>query len=200
MTKEQVLDRLRQETQANKILDDTMHVLAMRKRPRHNLTLDGLHYRMRKEGFNYTKKDYTVVFNLLKELGLAKVATNFRGEPLHAEDFRLALPLIGAAAVGQHVPLEKIGRLIANMRVEPTMPAPFVPPTPKKEEAPKFAPREPRTPRPYQTQSSRLILTVLVNDKPVNIPVPKSLNHEELTSLIAELWEVSEGLEKKYGK
>lgn len=200
MTKEETLRELRERTKADPVLDATMHVLAMRRRPRHNLTIDGLYYRMRREGFNHPKKDYARVFKLLGELGLARVLTNLGGDPQEAKDFRMPLPLIGMAACGSPVPADKIGKLLS--KAEPRVPKPG-PPTPQKHEMPSvehFIAREPRSPRSYQTPGSRLILTVLVNEKPINIPVPKSLTPDELSALITELWELSAGLDEKYGK
>lgn len=197
MTKEEVLDQLREKTKADPILNATMHMLALRKRPRHNLTLDGLYYRMKREGFDHPKKEYLRVLQLLGDLGLAKIITDFKGEPQQARDFRLSLPLIGAAACGSNVPLSKMGKLISQNRT------PMVTQnTPELDPAVSQTPpiREPRAPRPYQTPGSRLILTMLVNDKPVNIPIPKTLTPDELSTLIAELWDLSEGLDKKYGK
>lgn len=188
MTKEEIIDRLRERTTADPILNATMHMLALRKRPRHNLTLDGLYYRMRREGFNHPKKEYARVFQLLGELGLAKIMTDLKGDPQQAKDFKLALPMIGAAACGENIPLTKMSKPLVKVVAAATVPAP----------APSV--REARAPRSYQTPGSRLILTVLVNDKPVNIPVPKTLTPDELSALITELWDLSDGLDKRYGK
>lgn len=177
MTKEKVIEQLRERTKADPILDAAMHVLALRKRPRHNLTLDGLYYRMKREGFNHPKKEYARVFKLFSELGLARVLTDIKGEPLQAKDFRLPIPLIGAAACGTDVPFSKMGKPIGQ--------------------APSS--KEPIRLKSYRAPGSHLTLTVLVNNKAVNIPVPNTLTRDELSSLIVELWDLSEGLDKKYG-
>lgn len=215
MTRDEAINRLQNETKENPVLSAVFHVLALRERPRYNLTPDGLYYRMRREGFKYSKRDYTVVFELLQGLGLARLMKDKKGEVEQVKDFRLPLPKLGALACGENVDISTMGKLLtaggkpavepftmkravqegANVMVTQELQAKR---TPRRrfivtkaasdgEGAQTVATREPRAPRPWQTSGSRLILTVLVNDKPINIPVPKDLTSMELASFISEL-------------
>ena len=211
MTKEEVSSKLQQATKSNPVLSATFHMLALRERSRFNLTPDGLYYRMKKEGYDYNKADYLIVFKTLGELGLAKVVTDRRGRVEQLQDFRLPLRDLGALACGQRVALSKMGKLLSAheaIKIEPIIvsskpsavspppPATVVPINHKAAERARMADllpakREARQPRPYQTPGTRLILTVLVNDKPINIPVPKDLTPQELSSFISNLMDKS---------
>lgn len=217
MNKNEAVSRLQSETKENPVLSAVFHVLALRERQRYNLTPDGLYYRMRREGFSYSKKEYMVVFNLLPELGLAKASRDKKGQVEQLTEFRLPIPKLGQLACGEKVELTEMSRLLASgdkPKAEPftvkraveegakvnlaitqelhTRKTPsrrfIVTKTQTEGQAPQTVPtREPRAPKPWQTPGSRLILTVLVNDKPVNIPIPKELTPDELSSFIAEL-------------
>ena len=218
MTKEQVTQELQKQTKENPVYNAVFHVLALRELPRYNMTPDGLYYRMRREGFGYSKTQLLPVFQLLGDLGLAKVVRDPKGRVEQVKDFRLPIPELGALACGQKVEAEKMQKLYKPKPEEALKPAePFrmMRSVPDKShvvvtqelvsrrspvrrmvvtqagaagQEPKTVPtREPRAPRPYQTPGSRLILTVLVNDKPINIPVPKDLTPNELADFLGKL-------------
>lgn len=217
MTKEQVTQELQKQTKENPVYNAVFHVLALRELPRYNLTPDGLYYRMRREGFKYSRKEYLPVFELLARLGLARLVKTPKGEVEQVKDFRLPLPQLGALACGQPVELDKMQKLLhagfkpmaesePNMtsrslsgkdhvvvtqtlvsRKQPIRRAIVTQAGPAGQEPTTVPTREPRDPRPYQTPGSRLILTVLVNDKPINIPVPRDLTPVELANFLGRL-------------
>lgn len=219
MTKNEAVEKLQQTTKENPVVNAVFHVIALRERQRYNLTPDGLYYRMRREGFNYSKNQYLIVFKLLDELGLARAVINKEGRIEQLKDFRLPLPQLGALACGQNVELEKMGKLLQSggkTSIEAATPSQRVVPSgsnvvvtqqlvskrtpvrrfvvtkagPPATEPVQVPTREARAPRPYQTPNSRLILTVLINDKPINIPVPRNLTPDELAKFMGELMEM----------
>lgn len=186
MSKEEVSKELQSRTKTDPVLNAAFHMLALRDRSRFNLTPEALYYKMKREGFtNYNKADYLVVFKTLAELGLARIVLDERGRVEQVRDFRLPLKQLGALACGQNVPVERMGQLLnsgAKPKVEPIVISSK--PSPRREE---------RQPRPYQTAGTRLILTVLVNDKPINIPVPRDLTPAELASFLGNLMDKEGG-------
>lgn len=158
--KEEVATTLTQEAEKNPVFNAVAHVLALRERNRHNLTTRGLYYKMRKEGFSYQEKDYIPIFKLLNDLGLAKAHTDDKGRIEQIREFRMPLKAIGAAACGERP---------TRVQVLDIQAAP---------------------PKPKAMESTLTTITVSINNKPIQVTIPKDITKEELLAILTKFSEI----------
>lgn len=168
-TKEEVYTILAEKAKTDPIIDAVVTVMALRERNRHNLTLRGLYYKMKKEGFSYQQKDYIPFFQLLGELGLAKVHADASGKVDSVRDFKMPIQDIGAIAKGQRP---------TRVRVPNIQAAPI---RPKKQEV---------VPQGLRTELSAVV-TVSVNGKPIKITIPHEITKDELISILTRFDAIS---------
>lgn len=168
-TKEEVYTILAEKAKSDPVIDAVATVMALRERNRHNLTLRGLYYKMRKEGFSYQQKDYIPFLNLLGELGLAKVHSDNQGRVDSVRDFKLPIQDIGTIAKGGRPTRMKVPNIQAA--------------------APR--PKKPETASPAVNSLKATTVTVTVNGKPVQITIPNEITKDELLSILTKFQTVS---------
>lgn len=189
MNLDQSIKKLQSESTTHAGLSDVMHVLAVRQRARQILTAKALTKRMHREGFTgWSEKDIGGVLKLLATLGFGTLDLDPKGRVRALKAIKVSLQSLGAAVLGedslklfrqrqrfQSVAAVQKADLKQHMaqkgpmpQVTPIAPVPFV-------ERRKI----PQTPVP------NMVLTVMVNNKPVNVPVPKDLNPNDIAKLIA---------------
>ncbi len=171
-----VVDVLRSETKSKPAVSAVMHVFAMRKRARSNITVGGLDQKMRTEGFNFPRSEYAKIIRMLSDLGFGKLDVDSKGRVRALKEVKVTLQSIGEAAVGQAKKLEnwqqrsKYSPLVATAELIKAAP---------------------------QAKSGGIShpvsITVLINDKPVNFRIPKELNANEIADLVVRFRDDKEG-------
>ena len=165
MDTSKVVEVLREKTKESDTLNAVMHVIAMRKRARNNLTIGGLDQKMRSEGFTFTKSQYAEVLKLLASLGVGRLDTDAKGKVRALKDIKIKLQSLGEAAVGQAKKLE-------NWRQ-------------RHKYSPLVATAEMIKPKAGgEGTGFPVSITVVINGKPVNFRVPKELNENEIADLV----------------
>lgn len=170
MNKEQTIELLRNEVKTNTLVNGVFHLLAMRIRPRHTLTVSAIYQKMLGEGFKYKKQDYVEVITLLAKGGFGQIATNSRGRTIGLININCTLQSIALAALGNtnvfkpyvRKPLRSNVALKQNPRVLKTLAKP-----------------------PVAKLSVKLVLTV--NGKPIDVVIPTNLTTEELAGIICAI-------------
>lgn len=165
MTQSDLINRLKEEATKNPVANAVFHVFALRQRARHNLTINGLKQKMKLEGFSYSTEQYGEILKLLDSLGIGKVDRDPKGRIRALKGVQTSLQSIGAAAVGTDDKLK-------NFRPKPK----FMKLVPK-----------PEILKQAEAQKTEIRLTVLLNDKPIQILIPKNLTAEEIAGLITGL-------------
>jgi hypothetical protein len=174
MTTKDLVTALSQEVQKNPVFKDFALLCASRHRARKDLTVVSVSRNMKAQGFDHSDDKIISVLKLLADLGVGKIDKDHKGRIRALKDIRIKLQSLGAAALGEVKDELKGFRPRTNFGTLPQ-------PTP-----PKAAPevRAARSPRPWQTSGARIVLTVLLGDKPINIPVPANLTALEIAALV----------------
>lgn len=103
----QVVEQLRSQTKSNKAFNAVCHIFALRERFRKQVTVQALQFKMRTEGFVYSKQDYENVIKFLGDLKLGVVRTNKKNKVMGIYDLKKPLRTIGRAALGEENELTK---------------------------------------------------------------------------------------------
>lgn len=182
MTKEEVIQKLQEKTAEDPKFSAVSHVLAFRKRDRYCLSARGLWLKMRREGFKYKESEFIPVLEFLAGLGLGKVETDHKGNVVSLRNLRMPIPLLGAAACGQEIDLDKIER---------PLPVEALKVVSMKKKEPKLSPKTiSQAPKLAHKTTLQLTVTLYINQKPIPIPVPPNLTGEEQVRLIKALGKV----------
>lgn len=194
MTKEQVIERLKEKTAEDPKFSAVAHVLAFRKRDRYCMSARGLWLKMRREGFQYKESEFIPVLEFLAGLGLGKAEVDRRGNVVSLRNLRMPIPLLGAAACGEKIDLDKIDK---PLPVEAFGQKPLkVVPMPKKREIKPAPAKKPEPVRAMPAKPLQLTVTLYLNQKPIPIAVPATLTGEEQLRLIQALGEAEARLER----
>lgn len=166
MNKNEIIQALQSEAKANPASNAVFHVFAIRKRARNTVTLTALYNRMRREQFNYSKQEYLPVIKKLVSLGLGTGVYNKRSRLIGVKDLETTLQSIGVAAcgdtnadLGKFKPRNKFSKVIHKNQI-PALAA---------------------------LRTAFLNIEVAVNDKKIQIPIPKDLSTEDLAALLNRL-------------
>ncbi len=182
MTHAEIVAKLR-EAAKDPFYQSVFIVFALRERARHMLTIEGLDARMKKENFEYPREKYRELLKFLAIIGLGQLKTGHKGQAVAVDKIPYTLQSIGKAAVGADAAtLERLKAGRHRFGTLAALPSTSLPPPAPTE-------RPARQPRPYQTSASRVILTVLVNDRPVNIPVPRDFRSSDIAELVSRFQE-----------
>lgn len=166
------IELLIKEAETNPASNDVFHVMAARKRARNSINLSSLTNKMRKEGFDYAKKDYLPSIKLLAQLGFGELDLDKRGKIIGLKNIKVTLQSVGAAACrqGNHfsgfVPRNKFGTLVPKPEV--------VKPVPQDKKV--------------ETDKGTLSLPVGINNKIVMIKVSRNISGEDMATLIDKLY------------
>lgn len=176
---------LRERVAKDKIAKDVFHVMSIRERARNVITLGGLQQRMKKEGYNYEMGDYAGVLKVLADLDFGSLMTDSRGKIVGLKDIKITLQSIGRAALGESDDL--VGWKPRNKYVPL---ADAIPPE-SVIESPRRIKTKETIPTEENLDSHTMVLRVLINGRPVNIPIPKEMPEKEVANLIVTLRQVS---------
>jgi hypothetical protein len=174
MTTQAIVEKLASEAKVNPVWNAVAHVFALRERARSQVTVSALSQRMKDEGFTYERKDIEDVLKLLSSVGVGKLVKDSEGRIDALVDIKLTLQSIGKVAAGQDMEIHgfrrkaKFSRLPRRGRHVERKVVPF---------KPVAAPKQP---------DARVILTVVVGGKSINIPV-SGLTPQEIANLISDL-------------
>lgn len=170
----QMVEKLKNECKGNSALSAVLHLFALRKRARSSLTLDGLKQKMAEEGFSYSRAEYEKILKTLADAGLGTLKLSPKGEVRAIQNITVTLQSLGAAVCGGKPGLTPLKAKHRYVKV----PKPATTTTPTTEE-----------PQKITVLKQPLILTWIVNGKPVNLRVPDNFtakDFEELFNRIAE--------------
>lgn len=215
MTIKNQIAKLMEEAKNNPVANDVFTSWAVRERGRRNLKLSVLKLRMTKEGYHHSDEEYIKLFQFLASLELCTLKKGPRGKIEGVGDFKVTLPSVGRAALGEAVEVKalKPGRVRLGKLTTVTPDIDVAPTYVTSTGEAKFDRRKSdldrrqgsvpdtsgnggneerrvsgRTPRPYQTAHSNIILTFLLdNGKPISMPIPKEFTPEETSQLIDRL-------------
>lgn len=172
----QVIDTLKQLANSDSVANAVFHMWALRERARHEVTVDGLHARMKKEGFTHAKQQYAPLLELMARLGFGKLYRDGKGNIVALREVRMTLQSIGRAVCGRELkpqlrPFKKKNifqtmSLNRELMVEPTPPKPIVPP---------------KAPIALAEKGE---ITVSFDSKSLTFPINGDLSDEEIAFLI----------------
>lgn len=166
MDKNEMIEQLKQEAKANKVSNAVFHVLAMRRRARHNITLNGLQQRMKAEGFDYKPADYIPAIRLLAKLGFGQLDVDSLGKIRGLKDIKTTLQSIGVAAVGNAADLANYRR---RLKFQPLT----------QEQAKVVA--------DYSVVPAAVGIKVEVNGKSLDITIPGNFSSKEIVGLLDKI-------------
>lgn len=187
MNTKQMIETFRTQAANDKVFDNTMHMFASRERTRYMIMVTALEQRMKAAGFEHTRDEYVKVIKFLGEHGVGKLVHDSRGRILGLKEITVRLQSIGVAV------LHEAGK------VEPFRPRTkyySVKKQPKRIDL-KLPSEEVKVTdvgwvRPLKTViSSPMVLTFLINGKPVNVSIPEELETTDITDLVRRLQSAS---------
>lgn len=163
---------LRKEAQTNPVFNAVAHVFALRERTRAQVTVGTLTQTMKKEGFDYEKRQLASVLEFLARTGVGSIEKDRRGRVQALKEIKLTLQSVGKAAVNKEA-LEgrrqrnRFAPLLAPVKVS----APSSPP-PQAIEKPKADPST---------------LTVLIKGTTVSVSIPETFTRDDVIDLVNRL-------------
>ena len=174
MNHNQMIEKLKKELPANPVLHSVLLMFAMRDRTRRTVTVSGLRLKMNREGFQYTDDQLRGVIKTLAASGLGALDVGPKGGVRGIKDISVTLQSLGAAVCGTGSSLEsfKTKHHFAKVSKE----AAKGPKEVAKKPALKFTP---------------IVLTAVVNGKPLNIGIPNSFTLADIGLLLDKLRDAS---------
>lgn len=168
MTQTEMIEKLRNEANTNPAAKAIFILWGMRERARHNVTIHSLSQTMNREGFTFPKTTYEAFLRFLSTLGLGTLQTNSKGRVVALTGIKTALQSIGKVASGQGNIFKATKRKNRFQHVTTEV---------VDRRAPQALPQR-------ATVESKIVLTVLINGKPINFQVPPDLTGEEVATLL----------------
>lgn len=184
-----LVDSLKQAAKEDPALRDVLLLFATRIRARYQVTLAALSRSMENEKFQHSDAAYAKCLETLATLGIGTLDRDSKGRVRALRGLKYRLPQLGQVVVDK-------SELIAFKRHPRyrVIYQPLVSPAPQTVVNPVAAKPDPqdrrsgedrrRAPRSYQTPGTKLVLTYILNGKPINIPVPADLTPTELVILV----------------
>lgn len=99
MTSQNVIETLRTQATSDPVTNAVLHMWALRKRTRNEVTINGLASKMKKEGFHHSRDQYVPLLRLMSTLGLGKLQTNHRGRVVALKQVETTLQSLGRAVL-----------------------------------------------------------------------------------------------------
>lgn len=159
MTKEQMVEALRNKAKEDKVANAIFHMFALRDRSRSDVTIVGLSQAMKHEGFNFKRDEYQKFLRFLSSIGIGQLMQDSKNKVKGIKDIHLTLESIGRAAIGKE---------IANLDA-------FVPR--KKFNELIIIPKENKT-------EVKVGVSMSVNGRSYNIDLPEDLTNTEIASVL----------------
>lgn len=174
----QVIEVLKNEIQINPVANAVLHVWALRRRARNSVTVSALTQRMTKEKFDFPKEEYAKFLKGLANLGLGTLETDKKGRVKALKGIDITLQSLGKAVCDSKKSQLTSFRARNKYVSLPGSKQPANRVT--TEAAPAISRALPRSP---------ISLVVFINNKTVSIPVPESLDNNEVAELVGRLQE-----------
>lgn len=176
-----MVEALKKAAKASPPFDAVMHVFALRERARFNVTIDSLYETMKREGFLYDKgSELTPVLKTLANLGFGRLDLGSNGRVRALTDLRYSLQSMGQAACGgaSSISAYRQRRRFKTLQKTPEAIKPLAQVHPLRRASDRVM---------ANPGASRLVLTVLIGDKPINVEMPKALSPQEIATLVTRL-------------
>jgi hypothetical protein len=161
--------KLKKAAHTNGVFEAVLRMFAKRQRARADVTIGALAQRMKKEGHNFEPKDYEPVLKCLADLGFGRLECDKNGRIKALREVKTSLQSIGLVATSNATKLEHF-----NQRNK------FESLVAKEETINRIWDSAPSV-------GARLNIAFSINDKVVNMEVPRSLTLDEVNALITKL-------------
>lgn len=172
MTREDIIQALRDEAKSNKVSASIFLVCAMRERSRSSLTIAGLVQCMKRKGFTYERYQYEEFLAFLGKLGLGEVVRSRTGKVRALKNIHIQLKSIGNTAMNNS---ERLVDFRLKNKFVPLM-------TDRKPEQKSTLTLKTT---PVQIKNKRFIkLTVDVDSKPWEFWIPETATTDEITKVL----------------
>lgn len=176
MSTKQLIEALKSATSTNKCMEAVLIMWAHRERARHQVTVHALYQRMRAEGFTeYNAEEYRKVLGEIGKLGFGKIKYDKSGRVTALVELKTTLQSIGKAATGVESSFE-----IYNRRNQYGKLANDVIDNASVSDVQKASPA---------VLSTSVVLTFILDGKPVNVSVPSGFTAEEVGRIVERFQE-----------
>lgn len=170
MNKEkQAIEVLKQSVKSNAAHNAVLHMWALRQRARFQVTLAALKQKMKAEGFDFPDAEYAALLRIMAQLGLGTIVADKRGKVTALKDIRITLQSLGQAVIGNSAKLESYRQRTSYIEL----------PKPVDKSGTETPPTVKLT--AFETP---VIVTFIVNGKPVNVSFPKEANAEDIGTVV----------------
>lgn len=184
VTEGMMIQAMKEYATKNKVFDAVCHMWAFRKRARRQVTIAGLAYAMKKEGFKaYSKQELSDILLFLSKIGVGKLRNN--GKELVGIDF--SLQSLGKAAItGKETKLGKISAPAMKFKKV----TPVIDPVKESEKVhvKKFVEEKQEAPKKSRTYPA--FLTVMIEGKPIKFKAPDNITADNLMEFLTQFKEV----------
>lgn len=165
MSQSELILSLQNEAKINPAVQAIFLMLSSRKRHRSILNLVPLDRQMKKEGFKYSKADYSNVLLWLEKMNIGRIIRTKRGKVKGLVDIKYKLDSIGSSGLGGTA-LESC-KLKSKPALLTDKPRPIL--------------------TPMQSKSLNKVLQIAIRELPITITMPDSMNLKTLIGSLNEL-------------
>lgn len=173
MNEKQLIDKLREKAASDAVASAVLHMFALRRRTRNQISVEMLRRRMKREGYSYTSEQLRPFIVFLAKLGLGQVVKTRRGTVSRLKDIKLTLRSIGLAAVGDGTKLKSFSSKTLTRK-----PIPIV------RRAPKPPVQVEKAPIPPGVKRNFVLTAVLGSGKVINLSIPPDFTGEDVAELV----------------
>lgn len=99
MENKKLIETLRSMAKNSKAANDLFHDFATRSRARGQLLVETTYYRMKRQGFHYSKQEIADIFTALAESGIGTLKRGQKGSVVALTGIRIQLQSLGKAAI-----------------------------------------------------------------------------------------------------
>lgn len=170
----QVVEILRQKASSDPVTNAVLHMWALRKRARHEITVGALHARMKREGFIHDKQSYEPLLKLLGQLGLGTVQVNSKGRVVALKGVQTTLQSLGTAVLSPKGQLKQFKQ--------------------KHKFSPLMLTREAEAPKLVKETKTDAQITVQHASKSMTFPVPSDASDEDIAHIVSKFLKFSASL------
>jgi hypothetical protein len=188
MSQNEAIELLKNEATNDKEVRTALELFTKRKRTRFRVTVNGLMQLARRSGVELTEDGCKRVLKALAAARFGVIEQDRSGAPIALDNVEVTLQSIGRAVLGNSHELDdfrpkrKFRRIRHSARKTPTL-----------VEAPKQPQESLAKPTWPRKDASNLVLTFMVNGKPVNLSIENDLNAQDIGLIIDRLREKEAG-------
>lgn len=173
MTSQDVIETLRAQATSDPVTNAVLHMWALRKRSRNEVTINGLAAKMKKEGFKHGRDEYIPLLRLMSKLGLGKLQVNQKGRVTALKQVETTLQSLGRAVVDVKQPAA-----LRRMKKKNH----FAPIALNSETSQVKAPEVPAPIKKHPPTS----ITVQMGTKSLTFPIDPTVNEEEAAFMVGK--------------